>query len=41
VVVSDDLYVAAKSSASSVMAAAAFDVNIRGRAQGLRIRIWN
>jgi adenylate cyclase len=44
VVVSEDLFAAAKSSASScgsIMTEAAIDVDIRGRTQGLRIRVWH
>jgi adenylate cyclase len=44
VIISEDLYVAAKSSGSSCgpnMAESAIDVSIRGRAQGLRIRVWH
>jgi adenylate cyclase len=44
VVISEDLYTAAKSSASSfapIMTASVTDVGIRGRTQGLRIRVWH
>jgi adenylate cyclase len=44
VIISEDLYVAAKSPGSScgpIMAESAIDVSIRGRAHGLRIRVWH
>ena len=45
VIISEDLYVAAKSPGSSCgpihTAELAIDVSIRGRAHGLRIRVWH